>query len=133
MKISKLLKLGLLATPLLLTGCNSSSDSGGGSTPGGGGGGEDDRIEIRYYLDYTFEDTEETYATLKIKNGSKIGQPNEPQSAPSKEFPIFVGWSKKPIIDDTEDLWNFDSDVVNITDGSKTFSIYGIWFASGEH
>ena len=126
MKISKLLKLGLLATPLLLTGCNNSgSESGGGE--------EDTRIEVRYYLDYTFEDAEETYATLKIENGSKIGQPLEPQTIPFREFNVFVGWSSKPIIDSTDDLWNFDTDTVNVEEGVKTFSIYGIWFAQGEN
>ena len=125
MKISKIFKLGLLATPLLLTGCNNSSDDSGEEV--------DTRVEVRYYLDYTFEDADQTYATLKVENGSKIGQPLEPQNAPSKEFPVFVGWSKKPIIDDTADLWNFDTDTVNVDEGVKTFAIYGIWFSQGEH
>ena len=117
------LTLFLLASSgICLAGCNRS---------GGGGDGDEDLITVKFYLDYNQVAAGEIYDTQYVKNGSKVKEPTKPTESPFPEFPVFLGWSKKEVIDDKKDLWNFSKDKVK-TDIDE-FPIYGIWVAEGEN
>ena len=129
MKILKIIPLVLFVPFLGITACN----KGGG----GGGGGvtptpEDGKIQINYYLDYNQINTKNTYYTTRVVNGSKLKAPKTPKTedAPLPEFPVFLGWSRKEIIDDKKDLWNFSTDVVDTNE--PEFNLFGIWVSEGE-
>lgn len=138
--------LGLLiASSLLIAGCNSSK-SGTTPTPDGDNTDvnpdtpvtptdpDDGKITIKFYLDYNQIMVDNCYATYKVDNNSKLTEPTRPTSAdaPLPEFPVFKGWSKKQIVDNDADIWNFETDVVNLESGYKTFRLYGYWVATGE-
>ena len=112
----------LFAATTALTGCRKSS---------GGGDDEDETITVNFYHDYNQVAAGEIYDTQYVKNGSKVKEPTKPTESPFPEFPVFLGWSKKEVIDDKKDLWNFSKDKVK-TDIDE-FPIYGIWVAEGEN
>ena len=122
----------LVATSFIgLAGCKKSSSGGNGGNNSGGGGTEDDgKIQVNFYIDYNQWNAKETYYSTRVKNGSKLTAPDNPTKAPMPEFPVFLGWSKKEVIDNKEDLWNFSTDVVDTT--SQTFNLFGIWVVEGE-
>lgn len=90
---------------------------------------DDDTITIKFYLDYNQVSIDNVYETYQVKNGSLLTEPARPTSsdAPLPEYPSFVGWSQKQIIDSTDDLWDFAVDKVNMPTGVKTLRIYGFW------
>ena len=89
-------------------------------------------VTVRFYIDYNHQSTaEDIYYSCQVKNGSLItDKPTDPQNSNYSEFPNFKGWSEKEIIDNYDDLWNFDTDLMNST--MQVFRIYGIWMAPGE-
>ena len=91
------------------------------------------QVTVNFYLDYNDSLVNgKRYHRCVVQAGSLItDKPATPTSAPQEEFPVFIGWSKKEIINDLEDLWDFDKDVV--PSSSKILNIYGIWAAEGEH
>lgn len=142
MKMNKLLLLSVLSLGLLMgcTGNNNPSQSGGNS----GNESESDnpsssssepiiekKVTVNFYLDYNHVSNDQIIFTTQVDNGGLISEkPTNPTEAPYPEFPVFKGWSKKEIIDDINDLWNFESDIVIANSG--VFSLYGIWVAEGE-
>ena len=136
MKMNKLLLLSVLSLGLLM-GCA------GNNNPSQGGSGSDDtsssssesiiekKVTVNFYLDYNHVSKDQIIFTVEVDNGGLINEkPTNPTEAPYPEFPVFKGWSKKEIIDDINDLWNFESDIVIANSG--VFSLYGIWVAEGE-
>lgn len=136
MKMNKLLLLSVLSLGLLM-GCT------GNNNPSQGGSGSDDtsssssesiiekKVTVNFYLDYNHVSKDQIIFTVEVDNGGLISEkPANPTEAPYPEFPVFKGWSKKEIIDDINDLWNFESDIVIANSG--VFSLYGIWVAEGE-
>ena len=136
MKMNKLLLLSVLSLGLLM-GCT------GNNNPSQGGSGSDDtsssssesiiekKVTVNFYLDYNHVSKDQIVFTTQVDNGGLISEkPANPTEAPYPEFPVFKGWSKKEIIDDINDLWNFESDIVIANSG--VFSLYGIWVAEGE-
>ena len=136
MKMNKLLLLSVLSLGLLM-GCT------GNNNPSQGGSGSDDtsssssesiiekKVTVNFYLDYNHVSKDQIIFTVEVDNGGLISEkPTNPTEAPYPEFPVFKGWSKKEIIDDINDLWNFESDIVIANSG--VFSLYGIWVAEGE-
>ena len=117
------LLLGLLPALLAMsvTGCSGGDDDTGEKLP--------ENVVVTFYIDFTQQDGEEYYAVQTIKQGEKVVAPETPTQSQFKEFPVFLGWSEKEIIDNKQDLWNFDN---TITSKTGTFSIYGIWVAKGE-
>ena len=105
MKNLKIIPLVLFTVITGLTGCNKGGGGGGGVTPTP----DDGKIQINFYLDYNQINTKNTYSTTRVKNGSKLKAPTTPKEkdAPLPEVPVFLGWSKKEIIDDKKDLWDF--------------------------
>lgn len=102
----------------------------------GGDPSGDTNLEVYFYVDYNnvFEpedefDTSYYYAKLDWYVGIPFGnanKPADPATAPDPAFPVFVGWSSHPIIDNIpEDLWDFENDFV--PDGTYVFTLYGIW------
>ena len=142
----KKLSLLLLLTSMFLVGCtgnssgNNSGNNGGDTpvNPSGGDGGDDTpvvdptvTITVNFYQDYNQVAAKNVYMSMGVANGSKLTKPADPTTSNYPEFPVFKGWSKKEVIDDVKDLWNFDTDVVAVTSG-KTLNLYGIWVAKGE-
>ena len=119
MKKIVLVLLAAGVTALSLTGCKNSS-------------ADDGKITVNFYVDYNQVNANEIYHTEKVKNGSKLKKPNDPGETNFAEFPVFLGWSKKGVIDNKEDLWDFSVDRVDVKEGVKTLNIYGIWVAEGE-
>ena len=145
MKKNKLLVLTALASMALLSACNNGTNPSPSGSGGGGGGdssADDGKITVNFYIDFNTgnankewtiggsDNAPETYAVQRVENGSKVSKPEDPKTPPFSEFPVFLGWSKKEVIDNKNDLWNFDTDTIN-TD-TKTFSLYGCWAAEGE-
>lgn len=136
MKIRTIIPLVLFAGVLCLGGCHRASGggSGGGGSGGGGGGGDPvtptGQIAVNFYLDFNKVNEKEVYYTVNVKKGDKLTAPTTPTQAPLPEFPVFLGWSKKEIVDDKKDLWNFSTDTVDTNE--SVFNIYGIWVAEGE-
>ena len=87
-------------------------------------------VTVNYYVDYNAIIAKEIYATETVKNGEKLTKPADPTSAPFPEFPVFKGWSKYEIVDDTSKIFNFDKDVCLST--TATMNMFGIWVAQGE-
>ena len=87
-------------------------------------------VTVNYYIDYNSLDSETVYHTETVKNGSKLTKPNDPTIAPFPEFPYFLGWSAKEIIDDNSDLWNFSTDIVNTDE--DVFNLFGIWVSEDD-
>ena len=89
-------------------------------------------VTVRFYVDYNHQSsTDDIYYSCQVENGSLItDKPADPQTSNYPEFPNFKGWSEKEIIDDYDDLWKFETDVMNST--MQVFRIYGIWMAPGE-
>ena len=113
-----------------LVACNRSSGGGSGGGGGNGGGSEDGKIQINFYVDYNQLNSKNVYHTYRVANGSKLTKPADPTEAPMPEFPVFLGWSYKEIIDNKADLWDFSKDTVQTIEPS--FSLFGIWVAEGE-
>lgn len=89
------------------------------------------KVTVNFYLDFSQVDAKNVYYTCEIDNGSLISEiPANPTEAPFPEFPVFKGWSKKEVIDEINDLWDFSSDIVIANSG--TFNLFGIWVAQGE-
>ncbi len=133
MKKLHIISLFLMASTLCFAGCTNNGGSGGsgGDGPGGGGGDVDDgKIQINFYVDYNQLNIKNVYHTYRVKNGSKLTKPADPTEAPMPEFPVFLGWSYKEIIDNKNDLWDFSKDTVQ-TEEPK-FNLFGIWVAQGE-
>ena len=87
-------------------------------------------VRLNLYLDYNQVDAENIYYSIIVEKGSLLVEPKKPDTPPMPEFPVFKGWSKKEIIDDYKDLWNFKKDRVQ-TD-AKIYRLYGIWVVEGE-
>ena len=121
----------LLLAPLSLAGCKRSSSNDGPETPSGSGEEDDDSVTVNFYLDYNKINLNEVYHSQTVKRGKTVSEPPKPSEAPSPEFPVFLGWSAKEIIDDKKDLWNFSKD--KITTEYDEFEIFGIWVAEGEN
>ena len=87
-------------------------------------------VTVNYYLDYN--DTTKTgrYYSESVNAGSLLTKPTDPTTSPQSEFPVFLGWSTKEIIDNKADLWDFSKDVV--PSKSKLLSLFAIWVATGE-
>ena len=89
-------------------------------------------VIVRFYIDYNHQNTtEDIYYSCQVQNGFLItAKPADPPQSYYPEFPNFKGWSEKEIIDNYNDLWNFDSDVMAST--MQVLRMYGIWMAPGE-
>ena len=117
---------------LLLAACSSSALAGCKKSSGGDPDDPTDGyVTVNFYLDYNKEAAGEIYETQKVKNGSKVTEPTKPTEAPFPEFPNFLGWSEKEIIDNKSDLWNFSKN--KIKTNYSEFSLFGIWVAEGEN
>ena len=137
MKMKKLLLLSILSLGLLV-GCtntnnpsNNQSDSDDTSNVSSSEPIIEKKVTVNFYLDYNHVSNDQIIFTTQIDNGGLITEkPANPTEAPYPEFPVFKGWSKREIIDDVNDLWNFETDIVVANSG--VFSLYGIWVAEGE-
>ncbi len=89
-------------------------------------------VVVNFYLDFTRLDAKEVYYSVTVENGSTVSEPNKPTTPVFPEFPVFLGWSRKEIIDDKKELWDFANDKVSVKSGVSTFNIFGIWVAEGE-
>ena len=141
MNLKKLGLITLLASASLLSACSGCSNTNNGSSttseevPDG-------KVKVTFYVDWNATNNPEVtwrtqntgvpYSSVIIDQDTKVTKPADPTTPPQAEFPVFLGWSKKETIDNKQDLWNFDTDVVSSSEG-KYFSLFGIWVASGEN
>ena len=123
MKTKKVALLALLPSlfALSMTGCKGEEDQ-PGSLP--------DNVTVNFYIDFNQVDSGETYYTVTIGQGERVNAPDKPTEAPFEEFPVFIGWSDKEIVNSTNDLWDFNKNT--ITSKTGTCALYGIWVAEGE-
>lgn len=83
-------------------------------------------ITVNFYIDYNYAAESIIYHTCDVYLNAKItDKPSDPKENIFIDFPTFLGWSTYQLINDTDDLWDFQKNIVNTT--SSTFSIYGIW------
>lgn len=84
------------------------------------------KVKVVYLINYNGIVTD-PWATDEVIAGTLLTRPIDPTSAdcPDPAYPIFLGWSKRPLVDDVEDLWNFATDTFEYQ--SNTFYMYGIW------
>ena len=128
----------LVLSSIALTGCieqGGSSSSGQSSQDSSQSSSSTSIVErkvtVNFYLDYNQVLAGNVYFTTQVDNGSLITEkPANPTESNYPEFPVFKGWSNKEIIDNLDELWNFDVDIVIGNTG--TFNLYGIWVAQGE-
>ena len=133
MKLKRLaLAMLLLASPLLASCNNGGGSSGSGVTPPTSSGDiPTGYVRVYFYADFNQQMSGEYLSTVDVEKGSKVSKPDNP-TAPMPDFPVFLGWSYKELINDKNDLWDFSKDVIEPTDGSNVFNLYGIWAAEGE-
>ena len=136
--------LSLLSLSLILAGCtgwdnlpnnssNSSNNSSSSQTSSSSSSTIVERkVTVKFYLDFTLVAAGDVYYTVEVDNGGLIpAKPDDPTESPFPgEYPVFKGWSRKEIINDDADLWNFATDKVVANKGE--FAIFGIWVAEGE-
>ena len=83
-------------------------------------------IKVSFYVD--FSQTTAKYV-LDAEPGKNISLPNEAKltdaDALDPAFPYFLGYSIHPMVDSTNDLWKFDSDIIPID--ATEFTLYGVW------
>jgi hypothetical protein len=119
MKLLKLLPL--LVLPLTLSSCTSSKNE-----------SEDDYkpLLVNFFTDYNHVDEKNPYHTYRWYELKPLEEVPPTPECPTEGFPIFLGWSEKPIIDSKEDLWDFEIDTAKM--GQYYLALYGIWVADGE-
>ena len=124
-----------IASAIALVGCSCTAQPNGNS---GGGGGSNtstsnvnkNDITVNFYADFNQVLSKNVFQSYTVHNGDKLTKPTNNPEAPYPEFPVFLGWSAKEIIDDKADLWDFENDYVDTA--GKTWNMYGIWVAQGE-
>lgn len=113
----------LMVSALMVVGCKNKK----------GNTSEDDgKITVNFYLDYNQITAGEIYYTYRIENNSKLTKPADPTEGKYPEFTVFKGWSSKELIYNMDELWNFDTDVMNVKEGYRTFNMFGQWVSQGE-
>lgn len=127
-----LLGLALLAPLMLLGGCKKKSP--GPVTPPGPTPDPIDptlKVTCNFYIDFNHYNHKTRYFQTIVMNDNLIEEvPPTPTEAPFEEFPVFLGWSTKEIVEDPSDIWNFATDKVESY--YSTLSFYGIWVAVGD-
>lgn len=113
-KISSLLLVGFAL--LSLPGCKKTPDP----------IDESKTITVNFYVDYNYAAEQIIYHTCDVYLNAKITDiPANPTENMFVDFPNFLGWSSQQLIDDVNDLWDFEVDIVDTT--YSTLSTYGIW------
>lgn len=129
--MKKLLKLSLLTIlTFALASCNGGDSNGSSnylysseeySWP------DDEKVTIIYYKDYLSID-KSYYEGLEIPGTAIQDIPANPTEPTDPYFDTFVGWSKRAIIDDLKDLYDFSTIIP--TSQSTAIVLYGIWLSS---
>ena len=130
-------KILLLLPALLMTlaACNNNNKGGGGGSGGHESGElpEDKEVTIYCYLDYNHADEENPYLKAEWYEGVPFSKEDIGLTDPTNEqasyleFAHFKGWSIHPIIDDLEDLWDFENDYKEKDERGYVLQLYGIW------
>ncbi|MGM9873706.1 MAG: hypothetical protein ACI31G_02140 [Bacilli bacterium] len=85
---------------------------------------DDEKINVFYYKDYLTIDTM-YYSGLVIPGTAITDIPPDPEEPTDPYFDTFVGWSKRAVIDDLSDLYDF-STIIPLSQ-SSSIVLYGIW------
>ncbi len=129
--MKKILSLGLLVlSALTIVGCNNQGndtedkDDDPPVLP-------EENLFVGFYLDFNSYEPGNFYHSYTTTTGVKLTPPpTTPTAADATDpaFPTFLGWSTHSIIDSTDDLWDFETDIV--PSRSRTYIyLYGIWVA----
>ena len=122
--------LALVALALGVTACKP-------ATGGNGGNSElteyDKTVYVCFYADYNRVDIANPLAGFMWYPGVPLPVEEIPDmtnvEAPDG-FTEFAGWSTHTIIDDLNDLWDFETDVAS--SDAISLDLFGIWLAEGE-
>ncbi|HNX15934.1 MAG TPA: hypothetical protein PKO28_00955 [Bacilli bacterium] len=86
----------------------------------------DKTVTVNFYVDYNYASEGIIYHTCTVNLNAKITDiPTTPSVNMHADFPNFLGWSTFQLIDNVDDLWDFENDIVSTTYSS--LSLYGIW------
>lgn len=88
---------------------------------------DDEKITVLYYKDYLLID-EPYYVGLVIPGKAIDDIPADPTEPTDPYFDTFVGWSKRAIVDDLADLYDFSTIIP--ASQSNAIVLYGIWISS---
>ena len=131
MKMKKLFLTSLLfAFTFSLMGCGNNQPTVEPDPTPGGSEPEVGKVVVTFYADYNQINQKNVYHVTKVNKGDKLVAPNAPSQSNYEEFPTFLGWSIKQVIDSRDDLWDFANDRVDIEE--LTLNMFGIWVAEGE-
>ncbi len=123
----------LLLSLFVLSSIGLAACIGGGKKSDKSGSSEwDGKIEVIFYQDYNQIRIKEVYTSYRVENHTKLTKPADPTESNYPEFPVFIGWSRKEIVDNTEDLWDFENDTLDVKDNVKEFVLFGQWVAEGD-
>lgn len=83
-------------------------------------------IEIDYDEDNAEDPyhTKEAYYWYYSEPNVLLEEPTTPTASDDPAFPLFLGWSEKPIINNESDLIDFTTDKVP---SREVYTLYGIW------
>ena len=125
-------KLLLLVLPLTIGGLVACNNSNPPVTPSTSESEpeEEPPLLVNFYTDYNHYDESNPYYSYRWYDTQVLPEVPPTPEAPTPGYPVFLGWSKKPIIDTKEDLWNFETDFAPL--GTYYLALYGIWMAEGE-
>lgn len=116
--MKKSILLTILMLPFVLSSCQT-TDPDDGKT-----------ALVNFFVDYNHADEKDPYYSYDWYELVPLEDiPDNPPML-TEGFPVFLGWSDKPIIDTKDDLWDFEVDTIKV--GQYYLALYGIWVADGE-
>ncbi len=80
-------------------------------------GYDEDNVDDPYH-------TKEAYYWYYSEPNVLLEEPTTPTTSDDPAFPLFLGWSEKPIINSESDLIDFTTDKVP---SREVYTLYGIW------
>lgn len=93
----------------------------------------DKTVYVCFYIDYNRVDIKNPLKDFMWYPGVPLPIEEIPDMSGVESldgFSEFVGWSAHTIIDDLEDLWDFETDVAS--NDAISLDLYGVWVAPGE-
>lgn len=88
-----------------------------------------DKITVTFYADFNQKVAKNIYKQYTLTWGDKVPKPENPQKL-NDDFPNFIGWSIHEVIDDENQLFDFNTKLSDeIIDSYMTLDLFGIWDA----
>ena len=93
----------------------------------------DKTVYVCFYIDYNRVDITKPLKDFMWYPGVPLPMEEIPDMTGVESldgFSEFVGWSSHTLIDDLEDLWDFETDVAS--SDAISLDLFGVWVAPGE-